>query len=53
VRAAVWLHVIEQMALREVAACLETSRSTVYRRIQEGMLEMKTIALRAGLTPPS
>ena len=48
VRAALWLHVIEQKGLREVATCLATSRSTIHRRIRGGILKMKRL-----LTPPS
>lgn len=36
-RAALWLHVVEGEGVREVAACLDSSRSAVSRRIRAGL----------------
>lgn len=36
-RAALWLHVVEEEGVREIAVCLESSRSAVSRRIQGGL----------------
>jgi RNA polymerase sigma-70 factor (ECF subfamily) len=40
-RAALWLHVVEGEGVREVAACLESSRSAVSRRIRAGLESLR------------
>ena len=40
-RAALWLHVVEGDGVREVAACLDSSRSAVSRRIRAGLESLR------------
>ena len=48
-RAAVWLHVVEGQSIRDVAACLGSTRSTVNRRIQAGLERLRAGLSRASL----
>jgi RNA polymerase sigma-70 factor (ECF subfamily) len=47
-RAAIWLHVVEGEGVREVAACLGSSRSAVSRRIRAGLETMLLSLARSG-----
>src|SRR6185503_9320168 len=47
-RAALWLHVVEGEGVREVAACLGSSRSAVSRRIRAGLDELRSSLAKSG-----
>jgi RNA polymerase sigma-70 factor, ECF subfamily len=47
-RAALWLHVVEGEGVREVATCLDSSRSAVSRRIRAGLEAMRMCLARSG-----
>jgi RNA polymerase sigma-70 factor (ECF subfamily) len=48
-RAALWLHVVEGEGVREVAACLASSRSAVSRRIRAGLEAMRLRLAKSGI----
>ena len=48
-RAALWLNVVEGEGIREVAACLDSSRSTVSRWIREGLDALRGRLATSGL----
>ena len=50
-RAALWLHLVEGSGVREVAVCLGSTRSTVNRRIQSGLRELRDFLGRFGSEP--
>lgn len=47
-RAALWLHVVEGQGVREVAACLDSSRSAVSRRVRAGLDALRASLVRSG-----
>ena len=47
-RAALWLHVVEGEGVREVAACLDCSRSAVSWRVRAGLEALRRCLARSG-----
>jgi RNA polymerase sigma-70 factor (ECF subfamily) len=49
-RAALWLHVVEGEGVRQVAACLHSSRSTISRRIRAGLEALRASLVKSGVS---
>ena len=52
-RAALWLHVVEQVGIRDVAKALGTSRSSAFDRIRSGKERVKRFLQGRGIVVPA